>query len=131
MSHVIPAPTTEPAALSVGSAAEPDVLSPLTAGRSRGQAALAVLICSLAVTAGSGVIATTLWALSPLPFVLTFVYLRWAVVFTLLVTPLAHQALKRRPAFTFQLPYVMQTPLTALLLTFESIIVDIVGAHLH
>ncbi|MBC7643880.1 MAG: hypothetical protein H7123_02060 [Thermoleophilia bacterium] len=107
---------------------ETAMLSPLTAGRTRRHAAAAVLICSLAVTTGSGIIAATLWQLSPLPFMLTFVYLRWAVVFALLITPLAHQALKRRGT-TFQLPYVMQTPLTALLLTFESIIVDIIGAH--
>lgn len=101
----------------------------LTAGRSRREALISVVIFSLCVTAVTGVAAAALWLVTGADFVLAFVLLRWTVVFILLVTPLVHQVLKRWT--TVRLPYVFQTPLTALLLTFESIIVDIIGAQLH
>lgn len=101
----------------------------LTAGRTPGEAARTLIATSLAVTAACAVVAAGASAVTETRFLLAFVLLRWSVVFVLLATPLLHQVLRRWTSV--QLPYVMRTPLTALLLTCESIVVDIISAQLH
>jgi hypothetical protein len=51
------------------------------------------------------------------------------VVFALLALPLLHQA-ARRMGRTWDLPWALRTPATALLLTAEGIVWDIVSANL-
>lgn len=59
-------------------------------------------------------------------FLVPFIVLRWCVVFTLCGTVAIAWLLPRLP-----LPGVLRTPLTPLLLTCESIAIDILGAQLH
>lgn len=87
-----------------------------------------MLTVSLCVTAASGVVAWALWLLAESDFMLAFLYLRWGLVALLLATPLAWQLLGARMGVG--LPYALRTPLTALLLTCESIVVDIASARL-
>jgi hypothetical protein len=99
----------------------------ITAGRSAGHAARSVVGFSLAVTAASGVVAAVLHYAAGEKFLLAFVLLRWSVVAVLVASPLMHRLVLVR--LGLGLPYVLRTPLTALLLTGESIVVDIICAH--
>ncbi len=103
--------------------------SNLTAGRSRAEAVRTVLLTSLAVTTLCAPIAGVIAAATPARFLTAFVVLRWMVVLVLLLTPLAYRIVWVRRGWT--LPYAMQTPLTALFLTCESILVDILSAQIH
>lgn len=94
----------------------------------RRQELLSVLAFSLAVTAAGAVIAGAVDVVADVDFLLAFVLIRWTVVMVLLVAPIAHRLLLRWSSV--RLPYVMQTPLTALLLTVESICFDILSAQL-
>ena len=87
------------------------------------------LIFSICVTAASAVVAAVVWKLFDVSFPLTFVYLRWLVVLVLLITPVVHHLLLKRRSW--QLPVAFQTPVTALLLTCESIGYDIISAHIR
>lgn len=95
--------------------------------RSLRQRLVPVLVFSLSVTACAGLVALLLDVVGGLDGLLAFVYLRWGVVFTLIATPIVHRTARGR----LPLPYVLQTPFTALLLTCESIVVDIVIAQLR
>lgn len=103
--------------------------STITAGRTWPRALRAVVAFSLTVTAAAGVFATALHYLLDISFGLSFVYLRWGVVFTLVATPLLSRTVLERRGRT--LPYVMRTPLTAVMLACESIVVDIIVAELR
>lgn len=95
---------------------------------SRARALGAVVYFSLAVTVlgalGAGVATLTAGA----DFLLAFVLVRWSVVLLLLVAPALHRLVLARRGLP--LPYAMQTPLTALVLTIESICFDILSAQL-
>jgi hypothetical protein len=80
----------------------------------------------LAITTCSGLVALAVHASSGSDFLVTFVVLRWVAVAVLLVTPLIRYV---RPDVVLSGP--LRTPLTALFLTTESILVDIVSAQLH
>lgn len=107
----------------------PSTGSNFTAGRSRREAFRTVLLTSLAVTATCAPIAGIIALAAQQRFLTAFVILRWMVVLVLLLTPLLYRTLFVRRSWS--LPYVMQTPLTALFLTCESIVVDILSAQLH
>jgi hypothetical protein len=101
----------------------------LTLGRSRAAAFRTVALTSIAVTATCAPVGALIALATGTRFMLAFVMLRWLVVLVLLVTPILYRTIFVRQGWT--LPYVMQTPLTALLLTIESIGVDILSARLH
>jgi hypothetical protein len=97
--------------------------------RSRRRAALEVVAVSLAVTAAAAVVASLAAPLLATRFSLAFVVLRWVIVGVFLVTPLLHQlALQRGSAR--RLPFALRTPATALVLTVESIVFDVLSARL-
>ncbi len=104
-------------------------MSNLTGSRTRMQALRTVLLTSLAVTATCAPVALAVTAVSGGRFLTAFVVLRWLVVLVLLLTPIAYRTVFVRAGWN--LPYVMQTPLTALFLTCESIAVDIISAQIH
>ena len=89
-----------------------------------------VVLCSLAVTATAALVALAVHLGSDVRWSLAFVIARWIFVAALLVTPIVHQAATHLGA-TWRMPWVLQTPATALLLTCESIAFDIVSAQLH
>ena len=95
----------------------------------RTSAAWTVVRFSLAVTALGALVAAVLRLAIGADFLLSFVYVRWFVVLVLLAAPLAHRTVLRRAGVA--LPFAMQTPLTALVLTVESICFDILSAQLH
>jgi hypothetical protein len=96
--------------------------------RSRGRAARDVVVFSLSITAASALLALAVDAVSATRWSLAFVVLRWVIVAALLATPLVQQIAQRFGA-TWKLPYALRTPATAVLLTCESIVFDIVSAH--
>lgn len=89
-----------------------------------------VVLCSLLVTATAALVALVVHLGADVRWSLAFVVARWCFVAALLVTPLVHQAATRLGA-TWRMPWVLQTPATALLLTGESIAFDVVSAQLH
>jgi hypothetical protein len=96
------------------------------------RATLEVIACSLLVTACAGVVAVAVALVAPdVRWSYAFVVARWLFVAALLVTPLLHQVGRRFgvPVFT-RMPWAFQTPATALLLTAESIGLDILSARL-
>lgn len=88
-----------------------------------------VVACSLTVTVAAAIAATIIAAIIDERWSLVFVIARWLCVAALLVTPLVHQ-LATRAGVQRRMPWVFQTPATALLLTAESIALDIISAHL-
>lgn len=86
---------------------------------------LPIVALSLSITTAAGLLALGVHTTLERPFLVTFVILRWAAVALLLATPLLRY---RRPSI--MLPAPLRTPLTALLLTIESVLVDIASAHL-
>jgi FtsH-binding integral membrane protein len=89
-----------------------------------------VVICSLLVTLAAAIVATLVAAAAPdLRWSVAFVVARWLCVAALLVTPLLHQVVVRLGG-SWRMPWVLQTPATALLLTTESILLDILSARL-
>lgn len=91
---------------------------------------LEVVACSLAVTClaaavgyGWHVAFGTRWALA-------FVIARWIFIATILLLPFVQLALDRRGARR-SIPWALRTPWTPLLLTVESVVIDIVSARLH
>lgn len=87
-----------------------------------------VVACSLSVTTAAAAVASILYFLIEQRWSLIFVVARWICVAALLITPLMHQALTRF-GIKHRIPWVFQTPATALLLTLESITLDIISAH--
>jgi hypothetical protein len=87
-----------------------------------------VLVFSVCVTLAAAAVAALAWWLLDADFSLTFVYLRWLVVFTLLAAPLVHRWLLAPRGVVLPTPF--RTPATALLLACESIGYDIVSARL-
>jgi hypothetical protein len=98
-----------------------------TAQVSRRRELLTVLTVSLSVTAVTSVVSGVLYVVAGVDVLLAMSYLRWSVVAVLLASPLAWQLVGARAGLT--LPYAMRTPVTALLLTCESIVVDIISAN--
>jgi hypothetical protein len=74
-----------------------------------------------------GCLAALAWRAFDTDFLVTFVVIRWVVVLILLTAPLAHRLLVRSGRHALPLPF--QTPVTALLLTCESICFDIISAQ--
>ena len=89
-----------------------------------------VVTCSLLVTACAAAVAVAAASVTDVRWNVVFVIARWLVVAALLATPLVHQVAVRLGA-GWRMPWVLQTPATALLLTCESIALDIVSARLH
>ncbi len=85
-----------------------------------------VVAFSLAATSIAAVVTVALHLLAGTPFLVPFILLRWCVVFVLCGTVAIAWLAPRLP-----LPGVLRTPLTPLLLTCESIVIDIVGSKLH
>lgn len=98
--------------------------------RSLRRGAGAVILCSLLVTAAAALVALVALLATDARWSLAFVIARWLFVAALLATPLVHQVATRLGA-TWRMPWALQTPATALLLTCESIAFDIVSAQLH
>lgn len=88
-----------------------------------------VIFFSLGTTTIAAFCALGAAAFTDVRFSVTFVILRWCVVAALLATPLIHQLTSR--AIGWRLPWALATPLTALVLTTESICFDIISAQLH
>jgi len=89
-----------------------------------------VVLCSLLVTTLAALVALAAHVFGDVRWSLAFVVARWIFVAALLVTPLVHQVATRLGA-AWRMPWVLQTPATALLLTCESIAFDILSARLH
>lgn len=109
-----------------------DVLAPATgspAPRGVARGARQVVACSLLVTAAAAAVASLVTIPADVRWSLAFVIARWLCVAALLVTPLVHQLAVRLGA-SWRMPWVLQTPATALLLTCESIALDILSARL-
>jgi len=112
----------DPSSVSVTASMQPSVVA-----RPKGRfgAARTIIGFSLGVTLAALGIASVLNALAGTPLLLVFVYLRWTAVTVLLATPILSKTVPAVP-----LPKVMQTPLTALVLVTESVLVDILSAHI-
>ncbi len=90
---------------------------------------LEVVGCSLLVTSAAAIVATFASMAGSFEWSVAFVIARWICVAILLVLPLLHQ-ITMRAGVSWRLPWVLQTPATALLLTAESIAFDIISAQL-
>jgi hypothetical protein len=88
-----------------------------------------VLLVSLSVTAACALFALGISSVIGSDYLRTFIYLRWFAVLVLLVSPLVHRLVLAKHS-NITLPWVMQTPATALLLAVESILVDIIVGQL-
>lgn len=98
--------------------------------RTFGHGLRSVIACSLLVTAAAALVATLVSAAAPeLRWSVAFVVARWLCVAALLVTPVVHQLVVRLGG-SWRMPWVLRTPATALLLTVESIALDILSARL-
>lgn len=109
-----------------------DVLAPATGSlepRGVARGVRQVVACSLLVTAAAAAVASLVAIPADVRWSLAFVIARWLCVAALLVTPLVHQLAVRLGA-SWRMPWVLQTPATALLLTCESIALDILSARL-
>lgn len=98
--------------------------------RSRRRVAVEVVAASLLVTALAVVVGVAAALATDARWSYVFVITRWCFVGVLLATPLAHQALARYQPARGRLPFVLRTPLTALVLTAEGIAYDIASARL-
>lgn len=105
-------------------------LEPHAAERTTAGAVREVVLLSLLVTAVAALVALAPAVAVDMRWSLAFVYVRWYLVFALLVAPLLHRAALRR-GWSWRLPWGLRTPATALLLTCEGIVWDIVSAHLR
>lgn len=99
------------------------------ARRSFARGARDVLAFSVGATCFAAVIASAVASSSDVRWNVTFVVARWLFVAVLLATPVLHQVATRL-GVTRQLPWAMRTPATALLLTCESIVFDVLSAQL-
>jgi len=97
--------------------------------RSLGRATRDIVLFSLSVTALAALAALAVAFIGDTRWSLAFVVIRWSIVAVLLATPLAHQ-IAIRWGVGFRMPWAMRTPATALLLTTESIMFDIISAQL-
>lgn len=88
-----------------------------------------VLVFSVGSTTLAAVAALVAMLSVDARFSVVFVVLRWCIVAVLLATPLVHQLTSRM--IGWRLPWALTTPLTALVLTTESIAFDIISAQLH
>lgn len=89
-----------------------------------------VVLLSVLVTVGAGLAALVPALAFGVRWSLAFVYIRWGFVFALLALPIVHQV-ATRSGRTWALPWALRTPATALLLTAEGIVWDIVSAQLR
>lgn len=85
-----------------------------------------IVLFSLAVTTTCGLIALALYSMTSARFILSFILLRWSVIAVLILAPIIGKLFP-----SLGMPAVLRTPLTVLVLTCESILVDIIGAQLH
>ena len=102
---------------------------PLATQPSRVRIFATLLLTSLCVALGAAAVAALVSGVANTDFLLSFVYLRWLAVLLLLLIPIGWRRYSNR--FSWTLPYVLRTPLTALFLTCESILVDIIIGQLH
>lgn len=98
--------------------------------RTRGGRVRSVVLLSVLVTAGAALVALVPALAWDVRWSLAFVYVRWGVVFALLLLPLGHQVARRRGS-SWALPWALRTPATALVLTAEGIVWDIVSARMR
>lgn len=97
--------------------------------RSFGAGLRDVVVCSLVVSAAAALVAVPIAFALDTRWSLVFVILRWLLVAALLITPAVQQIATRSFGATWQLPWALRTPATALLLTCESILFDIISAQ--
>lgn len=107
-----------------------DATVPDHRARTLGRATRDVIACSLLVTAIAASLAVVAAVATDVRWSLAFVVLRWLLVAALLATPLVHQVAVRFGA-RWRMPWALQTPATAVLLTCESITFDIISSHFH
>lgn len=88
-----------------------------------------VVLCSLLVTTSAALVALVVAVPLDVDWSVAFVIARWLFVAALLMTPLVHQVVMRLGG-AWRMPWVLQTPATALVLTVESILLDILSARL-
>lgn len=92
--------------------------------------AIATIVAfSLGATSLGAVVAAGIWLAADVRYLFVFVIVRWIAVLLVLLAPLIHRNLPGRR--TRRLPYALQTPVTALVLSVESIGFDIIAAQLH
>ena len=92
--------------------------------------AFEVIACSIAATCVAAIVGY-LWHLATgTRWTLAFVIARWIFIAAILVLPFVQLTLVRRGS-TFSIPWALRTPWTPLLLTVESVVIDIVSAQLH
>lgn len=91
---------------------------------------LEVVLCSIAVTLTAALLGY-LWHLAVgTRWSLAFVIARWICIAIILLLPFVQVLLTRRGALR-SIPWALRTPWTPLLLTVESVLIDIVSAQLH
>ena len=88
--------------------------------------AAGIVAFSVATTTTLGLVAGALHAAAGLPFLITFIYLRWSAVGLLLVTPTLRRL---APRWWTRLPAPACTGVTPVVLGIESVLVDIVVAN--
>lgn len=89
-----------------------------------------VVACSLLVTCLAALVGFAWHAAFGTRWALAFVIARWIFIAIILLLPFAQHALTRRGTGR-SIPWALRTPWTPLLLTVESILIDIVSAQLH
>lgn len=90
---------------------------------------LEVILCSLAVTTLAALAATLIYLFIDTRWALIFVIARWIFIALILLLPFVHMALMKTKS-SLHIPWALRTAWTPLLLTIESITIDIISAHL-
>ena len=91
---------------------------------------LEVVACSLLVTCLAALVGFGWHAAFGTRWALAFVIARWIFIACILLLPFVQLALTRRGSAR-SIPWALRTPWTPLLLTVESVVIDIVSAQLH
>lgn len=89
-----------------------------------------VIICSLVVTALAALLGYGWHLAFDTRWSLAFVIARWICIAIILLLPFVQMALTRRGS-SRSIPWALRTPWTPLLLTTESVLIDIISAQLH
>ena len=91
---------------------------------------LEVVACSLLVTALAALVGYAWHGAFGTRWALAFVIARWIFIAIILLLPFVQHGLTKRGARR-SIPWALRTPWTPLLLTVESVVIDIISARLH
>ena len=89
-----------------------------------------VIACSLVATCIAALLGYVWHVLTGTRWTLAFVIARWVLIAAILLLQFIQIALQRRGS-SRTIPWALRTPWTPLLLTVESVVIDIVSAQLH